>query len=251
MLEPLGVAIHAVRRAQIKESSRTLVFGAGVIGLLCAAMAQKSGSSNVAIVDVQPERVKFAVENGFAHEGYVVPSKQKEGTGENDTDGKLRLAKAFASLVTTIEGPGGYATREADVAFECTGVEVCTQTAIYVGPPTRFSVEELTFQATRPGGQIMIVGMGTPVQTIPISAAAFREVDILGTFRYANTYPDAIEMVSSGKPVLPDLSKLVTHRFHGLENAPQAFEMAAKAIDGSGNLVLKVVVETDVTQAGL
>ena len=90
---------------------------------------------------------------------------------------------------------------------------------------------------------MVIVGMGNPVQTLPISAAALREVDIVGTFRYANTYAEAIKLVSSDNPLMPDVSQLVTHHFHGLENIPQAFEMAARAQDNSGNLVLKVVVE--------
>ena len=90
----------------------------------------------------------------------------------------------------------------------------------------------------------MIVGMGDPVQTLPLSAAALREVDITGTFRYANTYGEAIELLSSKEPLMPDLSRLVTHRFYDLESIPQAFEMAARAQDDLGNLVLKVVVET-------
>ena len=84
--------------------------------------------------------------------------------------------------------------------------------------------------------------MGNPVQTLPISAAALREVDILGTFRYANTYPEAIQMVTSNKG-LPDLQKLVTHRYKGLENVERAFQMAARSHDEDGSLVLKVVVE--------
>ena len=95
----------------------------------------------------------------------------------------------------------------------------------------------------------MIVGMGNPVQTIPLSAAALREVDIVGTFRYANTYPEAIELVSSKDASLPDLSQLVTHRFHGLENIPRAFEMAARAQDDEGSLVLKVMVEMGCTES--
>lgn len=89
----------------------------------------------------------------------------------------------------------------------------------------------------------MIVGMGNPVQTLPISAAALREVDIIGTFRYANTYPRAIELVASKDSGLPDLQKLVTHRYHSLESVPQAFETAGKTSDEDGKLVLKVIVE--------
>jgi L-iditol 2-dehydrogenase len=91
---------------------------------------------------------------------------------------------------------------------------------------------------------MLLIGMGTPIQTLPISAAALREVDILGVFRYANTYPTGIEVVSKTGPDYPDFSKLVTHRYRGLEAADEAFEMAGKTKDDSGNLVIKVVLET-------
>ena len=92
----------------------------------------------------------------------------------------------------------------------------------------------------------MIVGMGNPVQTLPISAAALREVDILGTFRYADTYPQAIELVSGHNTLLPDLAELVTHRFRSLDDVERAFEMAGRTQDKDGKLVLKVVVESHV-----
>lgn len=85
--------------------------------------------------------------------------------------------------------------------------------------------------------------MGTPTQTLPVSAAALREVDLVGVFRYANAYPKAIEMLSQGAPGAPDLRSLVTHRFSGVERAGEAFEMAGKVKDGEGGLVIKVVVE--------
>jgi L-iditol 2-dehydrogenase len=89
----------------------------------------------------------------------------------------------------------------------------------------------------------MIIGMGNPVQTLPISAASLREVDLVGVFRYANTYPRAIELLASGNPLLPDLTKLVTHRFSGLDNIPKAFDMAARVKDDEGNIVLKAMVD--------
>lgn len=225
ILEPLGVAIQASRRAQIAQESSTLVLGAGAVGLLCAAMAKVVGSSHVVIADIQQERVKFATQNGFAHEGFTVPAKR----GQN-IDEKLQIAKETAASATEKVRNGTGSTGGFDVVLECTGVEACTQAAIY---------------ATRPAGKVVIVGMGNPVQTLPISAAALREVDILGTFRYANTYPQAIELVSGHTPLLPDLGKLVTHRFLGLDDVERAFEMAARANDADGNLVLKVVVESD------
>lgn len=55
-----------------------------------------------------------------------------------------------------------------------------------------------------------MVGMGTPIQTLPMSASHLKEVDIIGIFRYANTYPTGIKLISAG--VLPSLDNMVTHR---------------------------------------
>ena len=85
--------------------------------------------------------------------------------------------------------------------------------------------------------------MGTPVQTLPISAAALREVDLVGTFRYADAYPEAIQMLANLHLGLPSLSRLITHRFSRLDDAEAAFQMAGKSQDEHGNLVLKVLVE--------
>jgi L-iditol 2-dehydrogenase len=90
----------------------------------------------------------------------------------------------------------------------------------------------------------MLIGMGNPVQTLPISAAALREVDLIGVFRYAKAYEEAIKLVASKNPMLPDLKKLITQRFEGLDSAPQAFEMAGKVKDEKGGLVLKVLLDT-------
>ena len=85
----------------------------------------------------------------------------------------------------------------------------------------------------------MLVGMGTQSTTLPISSAALREVDILGCFRYANTYPTALSLLSSGK--LRNVDRLVTHRV-GLEEARSAFELVKKGVDCEGRSVIKVMV---------
>jgi L-iditol 2-dehydrogenase len=86
-----------------------------------------------------------------------------------------------------------------------------------------------------------MVGMGTPIQTLQMSASHLKEVDIVGVFRYANTYAAGIKIISSG--CLPSLDNMVTHRFRGLTAAKEAFELAGKTIDKDGKLVLKVLVE--------
>ena len=68
-----------------------------------------------------------------------------------------------------------------------------------------------------------------------------REVDILGSFRYANTYPEALALLSSGK--LASIDKLITHRF-SLEDSVDAFELLAKGKDAEGRMALKVFIKT-------
>jgi len=211
--------MHGCRRAALKTGSTVLVFGAGAVGLLCAAMCKVSGAKKVIIADIQSERVDFAVQNKFADAKIVVPMKRPQAIEE-----KLAFAKEIAEMVKSASGTG-----EVDAVFECTGVESCLQAAIY---------------STKPGGRIMLIGMGSPIQTLPISGAALREIDLVGVFRYANTYEDAIKLVSSDNPLLPDLTKLITQRFKGFESIPDAFAMAGRVKDDEEKLVLKVLVDT-------
>ncbi|KAK0725749.1 chaperonin 10-like protein [Lasiosphaeris hirsuta] len=222
LVEPLAVALHASDRARMPDGATVLVFGAGAVGLLCAAVSKVVSKARVVIADIQEDRVRFAVENGFADAAAVVPMRRPETTAE-----KLEFAKEVAELVKTArvgDGPVGEVTG----TYECTGVESCLQASIYV---------------TAPGGRIMIIGMGNPVQTLPISAASLREVDLVGVFRYANTYSRVIELMASGDPLLPDLTKLITQRFSGMEGIRSAFDMAARVKDDEGKLVLKVMVD--------
>ena len=122
ILEPLGVAIHGSRRAALKPRSTILIFGAGAVGLLCAAMCKVSGAKQVIIADIQSDRVDFAVENKFADAKIDVPMKRPQAIEE-----KLAFAKEVAELVKGTSGIG-----EVDAVFECTGVESCLQAAIYV-----------------------------------------------------------------------------------------------------------------------
>ncbi|KAK3331144.1 chaperonin 10-like protein [Apodospora peruviana] len=223
LVEPLSVALHASDRAKLAEGSTVLVFGAGAVGLLCAAVSKAVSKAAVVVVaDIQQDRVNFAVENRFADAGVVVPMRRPDTITE-----KLDFAKQVAEMVKTTKLKG-QPVGEVTGTYECTGVESCLQASIY---------------ATAPGGKIMIIGMGNPIQTLPISAASLREVDLVGVFRYANTYPRVIELLASENPLLPDLTKLITHRYRGMENIPRAFDMAAKVKDDEGKLVIKVMVD--------
>lgn len=47
LMEPLAVAIHAVRQADVRPGKSVIVFGAGTVGLLCAAVAREFGAAVV------------------------------------------------------------------------------------------------------------------------------------------------------------------------------------------------------------
>jgi L-iditol 2-dehydrogenase len=131
LVEPLSVAIHASRRARLKEEpglrGKVFIFGAGTVGLLVAAVCKLEGVKRVVIVDVNSGRVNFAIENGFAHEGFVVPLRRGETTEEN-----LDIAKTTASEIGRLKSADGKELGEVDAVFECTGVSSCLQAAIYV-----------------------------------------------------------------------------------------------------------------------
>lgn len=129
LLEPLGVAIHAYRRSLMQPGQTALVFGAGAVGLLAAAVAKAKGAKTIVIADIDAGRVDFAVKNGFAHHGFVVPMKRGKDTEEN-----LAIARETADGVAAVATVSGSAIGEVDVVFECTGVPTCVQSAIYVSP---------------------------------------------------------------------------------------------------------------------
>jgi L-iditol 2-dehydrogenase len=125
-MEPMSVAIHARNRASLAANSTVLVFGAGAVGLLTAAVVKASKAKHIIICDIQKDRVDFAVANGFADASFVVPMVRPE-----TLEAKLKFAQEVASMAKDLV-VDGKAVGEVDVCFECTGVESCVQSAIYV-----------------------------------------------------------------------------------------------------------------------
>jgi L-iditol 2-dehydrogenase len=67
-------------------------------------------------------------------------------------------------------------------------------------------------------GRAVLVGMGGDEVPIPLSVVQEKELTVAGTFRYANTWPTAIELVASGRI---DLDRLVTGSY-GLDQVEEA-----------------------------
>jgi L-iditol 2-dehydrogenase len=130
LLEPLAVAIHAVKRAEpdvISPRRACLIFGAGAVGILCAMAARAEGCQDIVMVDIDKGRLEFALEHGFASIVYAV----KHRRGETLED-KLNIGKETAVEIGELKWPDGEPIGRVQRTFECTGAESCLQSSIYV-----------------------------------------------------------------------------------------------------------------------
>lgn len=231
LIEPLAVCLHAITRSQSAGSntatpltgSTALVIGAGAVGMLTAAALSVSGVSQIVVADIDGPRLKICESLGsgrFGLKTFLIPKKAPGATIEENLASATELAAQIAAFAGL---PLGF-----DRVFECTGVPPCVQMGIF---------------ASAPGGKLILVGMGNPVQTLPLGAAALREVDIVGVFRYANAYPTAIALFASGK-LAGVADSIVSHRVP-LNDGERAFRLAAnQAREGEdeGRIPVKVMI---------
>jgi L-iditol 2-dehydrogenase len=194
MLEPLSVALAAMKRSGVKLGDPVLICGAGPIGIITLLCCRATGAEPLLITDIDEGRLQFA-------KG-LVPSVRthlvERGASED-------LAKVIVSKMDGIEPA---------IALECTGVESSVGTAIW---------------AVKFGGKVFVIGVGKNEMKIPFMRLSTREIDLQFQYRYCNTWPRAIRLVKSG---VIDLKKLVTHRF-SLDDAVTAFETAANPKSGA------------------
>lgn len=86
------------------------------------------------------------------------------------------------------------------------------------------AVVEAGVRALARTGRAVLVGMGADEVALPVSRIQNFELTVTGTFRYANTWPIALELVRSGQV---DVDTLVTHRV-GLADVESALTAASR-----------------------
>lgn len=167
MIEPLAVAVHAVKQAGDVKDLNIVVLGAGPIGNLVAQTAKGFGAKSVMITDISEYRLNKAAECGVDH---CINTK--------DTNLGEAILNAF--------GPD-----KADIIYDCAGNNVTMGQAI---------------QYARKGSTIILVAVFAGMATIDLAVANDHELDIKSTMMYRNEdYIDAIRLTNEKKVNLPSL----------------------------------------------
>lgn len=156
LMEPLAVAAHAVRRADIKLGEKVIIFGGGAIGLLIAALCRKNGAAEVVVADNNDVRLQMAEKLGATR---TVNAKKED-------------ALAVAKEIT-----GGVGM---DKSFECVGVEATFLQAM---------------MSLKKNGLATILGIfENPMVTIPATRFITHEIKVQGAQGYCWDFPIALQM---------------------------------------------------------
>jgi L-iditol 2-dehydrogenase len=159
MLEPLGVAIHALRLARVRPGDTVGVFGCGPIGLLLIQLARAAGATTVVATDRLPHRVAAA-------RGLGAVAALVDGGAERET------------LLTATDGRG------VDAAIEIAGDDDAIDAAITLA---------------RPAATVVVAGIPAGDQsTIMVTAVRRKGLDLRFSRRMVHTYPQAISLVEAG-----------------------------------------------------
>ena len=160
MLEPLGIAMHAVDLAHLQVGMSVGILGCGPIGLLILQMARLAGVSKVLATDLLPHRLEKAQTFGADETHLVEGSLSDHGAAH----------------------PEGWGL---DVVFEAAGENAAVEMAV---------------AAVRPGGKVILVGIPADDRTSFTASLARRKgLTFKLVRRMKLTYPRAIQLVESGK----------------------------------------------------
>jgi len=198
MLEAVSVALHAVRVTGDLKGQTALVIGAGMIGLLTMQAARAAGAGRVVIADIDTTRLNLARSLGV------------------DEALNLSGAELTREILTQTGGFG------ADVVLEAVGRNETIATAI---------------DSVRKGGTVTLIGNITPKVDLPLQKVVSRQIRLQGTAASAGEYPEAIDLIASGKIQVKPLITAVAP----LEEGPQWFR---RLYAHEPNL-MKVVLTTD------
>lgn len=170
MIEPLAVAVHAVRQAGDVSGLKVAVLGAGPIGNLVGQAAKGLGAASVLMTDVSDFRLNKAKECGI---DFIANTKTHN----------------FGDVVLDCFGPD-----KADVIFDCAGNNITIGQAITYA---------------RKGTKIILVAIFSEIAKVDLTTLMDHELQLGTSMMYRNEdYLDAIRLADEQKILLrPLISK--------------------------------------------
>jgi 2-desacetyl-2-hydroxyethyl bacteriochlorophyllide A dehydrogenase len=160
LVEPLSVALHAVKRSALRLGQTSAVFGVGAIGLLVAALARQATGSRVFVSDINPFRLQKAIQLGATH---VINS--------------LEVDPVEAILQETA-GLG------VDASFEAVGLEATLLQSL---------------KSLKKGGTAILLGIfEKPEVTLPVNLFVQREIKLAGSQGYCWDFQDGLILLENG-----------------------------------------------------
>jgi len=159
MVEAVSVAVHAVERTPVHLGDSAVVFGGGMIGLLCLQTLKAAGCGFTAVVDLDAGKLETAKKLGA--DLCINPS-------ERDAPEAIR------------EATGG---RGADIAMEAVGIAPTMQGAI---------------ASLRKGGSCTLVGNLAKTVEMPLQEIVTRQISLIGTCASAGEYPACLDLIARG-----------------------------------------------------
>jgi 2-desacetyl-2-hydroxyethyl bacteriochlorophyllide A dehydrogenase len=154
LMEPLAVAVHAVRRAKVSISDQVAVIGVGPIGILVAAVCKAAGAQEIIVADIADVRLEVAAAMGATR---TVNS----------------LNEPFLDVIREISGGRGLGK-----CFECAGTE---------------GTFEQAMRCLSKGGVATMVGIfEQPTIRVPVTLFVSQEITVQGSQGYCWDFEAAL-----------------------------------------------------------
>ena len=160
LVEPLAVALHAVRITPLEPTDSVVIVGAGPIGLLTLLAVGRRAGGSVIVTDRSPHRLSVARELGA------------------DLTVDVRATDPVAAVLDATGGRG------VDVVFEAVGITATVAQSLAVA---------------RPGGNVTWIGNSAPVVELPMQEMVTRELTLRGSYTFDDEFAVAIEALASGR----------------------------------------------------
>jgi threonine dehydrogenase-like Zn-dependent dehydrogenase len=229
----LPTAWQAVEYANVPDGGTVAVFGLGPIGDMCTRIAKHRGAGKVIGIDLVPERIRRARENGIE----VLDISEQDDIGEalrGLTDGRGPDSVIDAVGMEAHGAPIGKAAQQvvglipdaiASKLMERVGVD-------------RLSVINAAIDAVRRGGTISLSGVyGGMLDPLPMMTMFDKQINLrMGQANVKRWIGDILPLLED-EDVL-GVDGFATHRLP-LDSAPEAYSTFQKKQDGAIKILLQ------------